>query len=135
MACRIKERAAKQLRGNANIKGGGFQRDCPLRVPSHPTVERAIEGDQVIFVIIPGRINFAVGADKRHRPNALARAGGVVNARDRKSRSSVGGASEVDAAVGGVASSGGVPSHVNTITERASWIGIGGNHRLVIEMI
>src|SRR5882672_6812440 len=132
---RVNERPTKQLRWNADIKSGCLLRNSALRIPRDTAVERAIESDQIIFVIVPGHIDFALGTDKGHGANALTRAGGVVNARNRKSRSGVGGAREADAAVDGVSSTGGIPSHVDAVAEEARWIGVGRNHGLVIEVV
>src|SRR5260370_32324652 len=115
------------------MKGRGFVRDRTLRVPRGGAVERTIEGDEIIFDIVPGRINFTVGADKRHSADSLARAGRIVNAGDSKSSSGIGRASDVDATIGGVPSTGGIPTHVNTAAEGAHQIRVGRNHRLVIE--
>src|SRR5712664_2025445 len=132
---RVNERPTKQLRWNADIKSGCLLRNSALRIPRDTAVERAIESDQIIFVIVPGYIDFAVGAHKRHSANTLARAGGVVNASETKSSSGIRRASEVNATVSRVPPTGGIPSRVNTVAEGARRIGVGRNHRLVIEVV
>ena len=135
IAGRVNKRATKQFSRNADIESGGFLRDRVLHIPGDAAIEGAIERDEIVFVIVPGHINFAVGSDERHSADPLAGTGRIVNASETKSRTGIRRASEVDATVSSIAPAGSIPSHVNTIAERACRIGVGGNHGLVIEVV
>src|SRR5205807_1470175 len=104
------------------------------RVPSLPAVEGAVEGDDVLHVVVPRDVEFAAGADRGRRADGAARPGRVVGARDVEGRAVICGRADADAAARRAAG-GRVPRDVDVVAEAARGATVGRYHRLVVEMV
>src|SRR5437867_7181811 len=98
VARRIDERSTELLSRNSDVERDLLAGDDALGVPSHASVEGAIEGDRVRAEIIPCHVHFAVRPDEWLRADAQSRSIVAVDTRCREVRSLVAGARQANAA-------------------------------------
>src|SRR3954451_6481912 len=134
VARRIDERRAVELRGNGDVEGKLLRRDHRLLLPRHAAIERAVEGDGVRGVVVPGEIELAIRTDEGAGADGAAWSLRIVGAGGGERRAMVAGARPAHAAAARAAARG-IPGDVDAVAERAAGIRVGGDHRLVVEVI
>src|SRR5258708_2423361 len=104
------------------------------RAAGGAAVEGSVEGDVAGGLVVPRDIELALRPNEGHCADRPAGTGRIVHATNAEAGPMVCGSRYKNTAAAGSAA-GCVPSHVDVVTEGAVQVGVGGDHRFVIEVI
>src|SRR5947208_3056658 len=130
IARRIDQRSAKTLRRDADVEGNRLACDHGLLAPRSAAVERAVEGDGVRRVVIPGYVKLTIGSHEGHCADGSTGSLGIVGAVGCEGRSLIAGAGNADS-TGCRSADSRIPSDVHVVAEGRLGIQVGRDHRLV----
>src|SRR5207248_4448748 len=109
--------------------------DHPGRPERGAAVERAVEKDGVGRVVVPGQVDLPLRAGGDAGADGVTGTVWVVRPRRGERLPAVAGARHAHAAAAGRAADGGVPGDVDVVAEGAAGVGVGSDHRLVVEVV